>query len=227
MRAAQIFHCSNAFAGHLLPNLRGKIFPYRATMSRQTPAPQFPNLGYKHLFMLYKNQKYDPVTETLDNKLYHMHQNGATGDIFCGGDKRRIVEIISADDGEISVTAKKNLASFMSKTFDEEWSVESPEKIHENWTGIIGMTPDVFPLVGKVPRSVSGRAIGDGEWIAAGFNGYGMPQCWSCGEAVARMALGEPMPGWLPEACVISDTRLNDEERMGSTAALKFFYGQT
>ncbi|KAK7065001.1 hypothetical protein R3P38DRAFT_2827471 [Favolaschia claudopus] len=84
------------------------------------------------------------------------------------------------------------------------------------WTGIIGISADGQPWVGRVPETVSGRAqprvqhqthskssatatISDpaasklaapAEWIAAGFTGEGMTHAWLAGVAVARMVLG-------------------------------------
>jgi hypothetical protein len=47
--------------------------------------------------------------------------------------------------------------------------------------------------------------------MAAGFNGYGMPLCWGCGEAVAKMLLGkdDEVNNWLPASFLISKRRLN------------------
>lgn len=49
-----------------------------------------------------------------------------------------------------------------------------------------------------------------GEYIAAGFNGYGMPLCWGCGEAVAKMLLGQQdeISEWFPESFRITEQRL-------------------
>lgn len=107
------------------------------------------------------------------------------------------------------------------------------------WSGIMGFTPDHVPWVGKLPESVAshrgnylsaaptspttittnGSANGSapgapgekgGEYIAAGFNGYGMPLCWGCGEAVAKMLLGQQdeISEWFPESFMITEQRL-------------------
>lgn len=107
------------------------------------------------------------------------------------------------------------------------------------WSGIMGFTPDHVPWVGKLPKSVAshhghylsaaptpttittngsangsapGSAPGEarGEYIAAGFNGYGMPLCWGCGEAVAKMLLGQQdeISEWFPESFRITERRL-------------------
>lgn len=68
------------------------------------------------------------------------------------------------------------------------------------WTGIMGLSADGQPWVGRVPRAVSQRAepsaggattalASNGEWIAAGFTGEGMTHAWLSGVALARMML--------------------------------------
>jgi glycine/D-amino acid oxidase-like deaminating enzyme len=178
-------------------------------------------MGSRCLWLFYKTPKYESEPETFDGKLFYMHQNAVTGNIFCGGDKRRLDEIFTSDDGTMSTIAKDNLSSFIAKRFEPPWggpNAEDAEMLHR-WSGIIGLTPDGFPFVGKALQGVSGR-MGNGEWIAAGYNGYGMSQSWSCGEAIARMALGEPLPPWFPSVCLMNEERLGDEDRMGSEAFL-------
>ena len=70
----------------------------------------------------------------------------------------------------------------------------------------MGFSSDGLPLVGRVPSSLSGRS-GQGEWIAAVFNGYGMANCLLSGEAVALMALGRKVD-WLPGAYGLDEERL-------------------
>lgn len=155
-----------------------------------------------------------------------MQQNPHTRDLFFGGNKAHIDEIVNADDRQVDAFSKANVSTILPKLFDKRWkdpvtgSVQPPV-VNKVWSGIIGSTPDHLPLVGKLPASVTGRGGSDGgEWIAAGYNGYGMVQCWSCGEAIARMALGEAMPDWLPDVYVVTEQRLKDEMLMGTEAAL-------
>lgn len=227
VRASQVFHCCNGFTSHLLPQLQGKIFPCRGVMSLQSLGAQEPNLGSKNLWMFFRPSTYDSHTGVLDSKMYYQHQNAVTGEIFCGGGLRYLDGIIKSDDEEVPALTLETLEFFGSKMFDRPESDEAEEtsrpfKHLQAWTGIMGMTPDLMPLVGKVPQSITGRAAEGGEWIAAGYSGYGMPQCWSCGEAIARMALGESKPDWLPEPCLLNEKRLNDG-RLSHEAALAYF----
>lgn len=74
----------------------------------------------------------------------------------------------------------------------------------------MGFTPDHVPWIGQIPNDITGRS-GNGEWIAAGFNGYGMPLCWGCGEAVAKMMLGQEaeVSEWLPDSFLMTPKRLS------------------
>ena len=56
--------------------------------------------------------------------------------------------------------------------------------VTHRWAGIWGMTPDLLPLVGRVPG-------GDGVWIAAGYSGHGNVLGLACGDLLARAILGE------------------------------------
>lgn len=60
----------------------------------------------------------------------------------------------------------QGLHEFLEENFPqlkhEKYSIE------QEWTGIMGYTPDENPIIGK---------IDDGSYIAVGFSGHGMPRC--------------------------------------------------
>lgn len=225
VRARQIFHCANAWSGHLLPGLRGKLFPMRLTMNCQKCGPNFPYMGSKYLWLLYQRPEFDAENQVGTGGLFYLHQNAESGDLYCGGEKRRFEEVITANDGDISSAAKENLQSLVAQKFEPPWTDSSDiANISHQWSGIIGGTADGNPFVGRVPHKWSGRC-GEEEWIAAGYNGYGMSQAWSCGEVIARMALGEPVPSWFPAVCLSNEERLNDESRMSSESIINQLIG--
>lgn len=232
IRAAKILHCTNGFSGHLLPKLRGPVFPCRLSMSTQKPGPQWGNRPYSWLF--HTKQSWDPSTTLVEQGLYWAQQNAETGDLFVGGDVQRLDDFISSDDSLISADSVANLTTLLPKrVFSQGWNnpitnetLSSATAIHRVWSGIIAMTADQVPLVGSVPSSISEREIEGGEWIAAGFNGYGMCQAWLSGQAIARMALGEGKPEWLPEVYLTTEERLLSEVRMGGEAALASFFSR-
>jgi gamma-glutamylputrescine oxidase len=63
---------------------------------------------------------------------------------------------------------------------------DMPEVTHR-WAGIFGLTQDLLPLVGPVPRH-------DGVWVAAGYSGHGNVFGLLCGELVAGAILGRDDP---------------------------------
>jgi glycine/D-amino acid oxidase-like deaminating enzyme len=232
VKAAKILHCSNAFTGHLLPKLRGSLFPCRLSMSTQKPGAQWGNRPYSWLF--HSKQSWDPSTTLVEQGLYWMQQNAESGDLFVGGDIQRLDDFLSSDDSIISADSVANLTTLLPKRlFEKGWNnpmtdntLSSATAMHRIWSGIIAMTADQLPIVGEVPTSLSERKVNGGEWVAAGFNGYGMCQAWLSGQAIARMALGEPTPEWLPEVYLSTEKRLGDEAKMGAEAALASFFSR-
>jgi glycine/D-amino acid oxidase-like deaminating enzyme len=200
--ANQVIHCTNGFAGHLLPKLVGAIYPSRGTMSAQKPHLSFPNLGGEASWTHFSKASFDPETGVFGTGLYYTQQNEHTGEIFIGGERQKVTDLLSSDDSIVSSEARESLSTILPRVF------KGVEPIGEQriWSGIMGFTSDGLPLVGKLPAEVTERD-GDGEWIAAGFNGHGMDKCWLSGETVARMVLGKDTSGF-PNAFLLSRERL-------------------
>ncbi|KAJ5758597.1 hypothetical protein N7520_005753 [Penicillium odoratum] len=216
IRARHVIHCTNGHAGHLIPGLVGKLWPVRATMSRQKLGPSFPLLGNQVSWTYRSKPTMDPSTAIASIGLYYAQQNAKTGDLWIGGEMQRIDDILSSDDSVVSEQAKMNLTSIVPKMLHGA----EPVKTIGVWSGIMGFTADGLPMVGQLPNAFTGRT-GRGEWIAAGYNGHGMDKAWSCGEAVARMLLGEGVPSWMPNCFLLGEERLKvireqDEDLMPS-----------
>jgi hypothetical protein len=108
-------------------------------------------------------------------------------------------------------------------------------RVMKLWTGIMGISADGLPWVGKLPAKISGRpaprattsskhqvaerqsrTFGEfrlaapGEWISAGYSGEGMVNAFMSGKALAQMVLGlEPLvdTAELPGAFLITEAR--------------------
>jgi glycine/D-amino acid oxidase-like deaminating enzyme len=87
----------------------------------------------------------------------------------------------TADDATTTPAIQRQLESLTAALLDR-----LPAVTHR-WSGVWGTTPDLLPLVGRVP----GR---DRVWIAGGYAGHGNVLGLACGDAVARAVLGEPAP---------------------------------
>ncbi|KAL1641139.1 hypothetical protein SLS58_006247 [Diplodia intermedia] len=175
------------------------------------------------------NDDDDPV---FDLGLHYMQQNAATGAVFIGGESATAADMLNADDSRASATSLARLGGVLRAEFkDEVWSEEEVKEeedgkkgqqrrrrqpeVTSSWSGIMGFTADGVPLVGRLPEAATGRRGGGGggggkggEWIAAGFNGYGMGNCWLSGEALAGMMRGEDVSGRLPECYLATEERL-------------------
>ena len=219
VRASKVLHATNGYSGHLLPGLRGKIYPLRGTMSTQKPTDAFGQHGREITWSRVGGGGFDGTTNVVDLGLYYFNQNPNSGDIFIGGEKARIDEIFISDDTVTGAPCEENITTKLPKCFTKGWEDASTHEVRKVWSGIMGFTADRLPLIGSLPQSVTNRGREGGEWIAAGFNGYGMPLCWSSGEAVAKMILGQEVSDFLPNSFVITAERLQSNE-MSSTAAI-------
>jgi glycine/D-amino acid oxidase-like deaminating enzyme len=224
IRAANVIHATNGYTGHLLPGLRGKIYPFRGTMSTQQATHFFGQHGTERAWSFSFPPRIDAETGVIETGLYYSNQNPKTGDIFIGGEKTPFNEIIVSDDSVVHEIAKENISTVLPRYFDKGWSESEQPHVRKVWSGIMGFTADHLPLVGKLPTSLTRRGGSEegSEWICAGFNGYGMPQCWSAGEAVAKMMLGEDVSDFLPDSYLATEERLS---RMTPEAALQRLLG--
>ncbi|KAI0130718.1 hypothetical protein F4814DRAFT_140466 [Daldinia grandis] len=76
-------------------------------------------------------------------------------------------------------------------------------RIKKTWSGVMSITGDLLPFVGRLDPSLTGRrpdlqsnkALNDGykqpnEWVSAGFGGDGLMWAWLSGIAVGVMIAG-------------------------------------
>lgn len=225
VRAKKVVYATNGFSGHLLPQLRGCIFPLRGTMSTQKATPEFGRHGDRFAWSMAGGAHYDADTQCINVGVYYASQNSKTGDIFIGGEKARINELLVSDDTTIGAPCVENLSTVLPRYFTKGWKEGQRPEIRKMWSGIMGFTADRVPIVGTLPSSITQRGPEGGEWIAAGFNGYGMPLCWSCGEAVAKMILGLPVDDFLPEVFLPTEKRLKETRQNSSEHINQFFSG--
>ncbi|KAF4334208.1 FAD dependent oxidoreductase superfamily [Fusarium beomiforme] len=135
-------------------------------------------------------------------------QNALTERIWIGNETAYMKDILTPDDTYVPDEAKQALSTVLPKLFWHGWGLETVSEIESIWSGIQGHTADGLPVVGKIPESLTGTADDDGQWIAAGFNGYGMDKCWLTGEALVKMMLGEDVSEWFPQAFLVTEERL-------------------
>ncbi|KAL5607014.1 hypothetical protein FOBRF1_007511 [Fusarium oxysporum] len=221
IRAKKVIHCTNGHAAHLLPNLAGGLYPFRGTMTVQKPGPLFPKYKGTRSWSLSHKPTLDAETGFFDTGLYYLQQNALTQRIWIGNESAYMKDILTADDTYVPKEARQALSNVLPKLFLDGWGSETVSEIEAIWSGIQGHTADGLPIVGKIPESLTGTVGDDGQWIAAGFNGYGMDKCWLTGEALVKMILGEDVSEWFPRAFLVTEERLQTKLTADQTL-LKF-----
>ncbi|KAF4222533.1 hypothetical protein CNMCM8980_003700 [Aspergillus fumigatiaffinis] len=219
IRARNVIHCTNAHVGHLVPGLRGRIYPVRGQMSAQAPGSKFRNQGTEHSWIFNYERGFDYLTQLPPSKAGEMMMFGgglAQGELGGVGDFG-----ISADS-ELSLYADIHLSGALSAIFGREnWGSVPGPSVEKMWTGNMGFSADGFPWVGQLPVSLTGREQkekGQGaEWVSAGFSGEGMVLAWLCGKALGTMLLAYDDElvetesadlSWFPEQMLVTEKRI-------------------
>lgn len=164
--ASTVIHCTNAFAPYLLPQLESLVTPNRAQAHAIVPPP---SLSAENML---------PSTMSLRYQLKHFFsvaQRRPDGIIILGSSRANpklsraaMDSVLVPDDSAFNAEMRDNALAHWADCFPEsDPKVLAPgEGLLHAWTGIIGMTPDSVPFIGKVPDA-------PGQWICAGFNGHG------------------------------------------------------
>ncbi|KAH8651571.1 FAD dependent oxidoreductase [Tricladium varicosporioides] len=201
-----VFHCTNAYASLLLPQLSRYLTPNRAQAHTLVAPPAFSGEGL--------------LTNTFSlryglNHFYSLIQRKGDGTLVLG---------VSRTNPTLSTETLREIVQFDDSKYNEEivedalkqWQILFPEKdqgvsatgihgegLEHAWTGIIGMTGDSVPFVGPVDGL-------DGQWICAGFGGHGMARIFTCAPGVVKLVLGKPWSDTgLPECFQLGKERLS------------------
>lgn len=164
-------------------------------MTAQTASKGFGVKGGSQSWAIHYGKGFDYIT-----------QSPGSGEIFIGGaliNSDPFSEIGNPRDDSICVRSVAHLGGIMDATF----GTHVREEIKAAWTGVMGFTVDGLPLVGRLPKAATQRD-GTNEFVAAGYNGYGMPNAYLCGRYIADAVLGREGTGEVPSAYVITEERL-------------------
>lgn len=243
-----IVHATNAWASHLLEPMRSKIFSVRGNMTAQRPgislSPSSLDGGRSWVFFD-KHKGYDYLTQLPEGERELMFGGG-----FVQAGEDGLMEIGCTDDSKYNPGVAAHLAGALPILFgghnwgeegdkidgesDEEWFEGRVKAI---WSGIIGISADRIPWVGRLPQKLTGRnaptphhdasiesnpnisekekmascltnIAAPGEWISAGYSGEGMAHAFLCGRALGFQILDKSEAAkWLPECLGVTEER--------------------
>lgn len=218
--ARHVIHSTNAHVGHLVPGMRGPIFPVRGQMSAQTPGDLFPCQAAQHSWIFNYERGFDYLTQLPEGQMMF-------GGGFANGEGGGIADLGISSDSELSLYIDIHLSGALSAVFGRQsWGRVQGDPVQAMWTGNMAFSTDGFPWVGRLPGSVTHRHSeeehGKGaEWICAAFGGEGMVQAWLSGKALATMVLlqddrlastAEADLSWVPEQMLVTEERITAAE---------------
>ncbi|KAI0962829.1 hypothetical protein AcW1_000093 [Taiwanofungus camphoratus] len=231
-----VIHATNGWCSYLLEPMRTKISPFRGIMSAQRPGTLLSSstLDGHRSFVFYRGTSgYDYLTQLPTGE--HELMFGGGWAQSCDGN---LPDIGITDDSVYHFATASHLAGALPLYFGGgNWGGEKVPTEQEGvqwgigrtkaqWSGILGISSDVLPWVGRLPPKLAGRAapkamgLGNpkkanpslaapGEWIAAGYTGEGMPHAWMCGKALAYMLLNreDEIQQWFPDILRVTEKR--------------------
>lgn len=212
-------------------------------MSAQRPGPRFPNLdGQRSWSVIFRNG-FDYITQRPSREVVSS-DDGKThrepGEVMAGGGFLRSVgsgidQMAVYDDTTTDLFTKIHLHGVLSSVFAPHWGpdgdISASQKIGSTpqvgdghiislWSGIIAITGDLLPFVGRleprltdrqppshttirgnVDKQDTAKLPDPGEWISAAYIGDGMVWAWLSGTALGLMVAGRdrkdlpPAPG--------------------------------
>ena len=175
LKAKKLIFATNAYTAGLLPQYKDVIVPVRGMATHIVPkAPVHPHLSHTYNITFKSGQSADYLNPRPDGSIVV----GGGGSAF-KSDRSTWYDNFD-DSTRFNSEVEKYWDEYMQKTF-LGWE-DSQAKVDQVWTGIMGVTPDSWPHVGRVP----GRK---NQWILGGFNGGGMSFIPTSAKAVARMVV--------------------------------------
>lgn len=135
-----------------------------------------------------------------DDGFDYVTQNPRTKEIWIGGGD--VCALVSAseylgicDDGTESIKAKSHLLGVLQSVFPTGGNAE----LLASWSGVMCFSIDKAPLVGRLHQQDDPEDQSlSGQYISAGYGGYGMVNAFLCGKALAHLVLKGSLPAWLP-----------------------------
>jgi len=179
INAISVVYATNGYTAGLLPQLKDIIVPTRGQVIVTSPVKlRFP-------VNMEMNYGYEYMIQREDCRI-------VLGGMRWKSPQQKKKEKYICDDSIIVPEISKGLCNFLPEAFPS--LAKEQYVIEKEWTGIMGFTPDEYPLVGCLSStSQIGRIVG-GEYILAGYTGNGMPNCFGAGKVIAEMICGKLKP---------------------------------
>ena len=172
--AQKIVHCTNAYAGSLLPQLSTNLLtPIRIQVHSFVPTDKFSGEGTLRSTMAlrYEAQRFYALIQSLGDGMIIFGVAKASGITF---------DDTSFRQDFVDEAIQQFTTLFPNSDINGQ---KHGEGLDHAWTGLIAVTPDKVPYVGAIDEL-------PGQYICAGFNGHGMARIFTCAPGVVKLMLG-------------------------------------
>ncbi|WVO24383.1 uncharacterized protein IAS62_005749 [Cryptococcus decagattii] len=210
---SKVVHTTNAYAGFLLPEVKGAIHPTPHMCDKVIPPTSYSGT----------NSLQNSYAVIYPAGLYSINPRlNADGAVLFGGsapNQQRLLDYVAEDpenrQTDDSLTNFEPVTEAVRKLGREgfEWDFPKGTKGTEarydySWSGIIGRSADDVPFIGAVPDK-------PGQWMSCGHNGHGMARIFTAAPALAKMVQGATWAeAGLPECFEITKERLERLEKL-------------
>jgi glycine/D-amino acid oxidase-like deaminating enzyme len=194
---------SNGYTAHVYPRLLGTICPLRGQVTAHRAGTRLSKSGLANTYSFIYKDGYEYMIPRPQGSRF-------AGDIVIGGGLTKAVEdglyeYGNTDDTSLNGDVSAYLRDTTIRYFGNNWGDDAQEgRIRKEWTGIMGYSPDGYPLVGSMPDE-------EGLYISASFQGHGMVLALLCARALTSIMLeeaGTELDLWFPKAFKVQRSRL-------------------
>jgi glycine/D-amino acid oxidase-like deaminating enzyme len=163
--AAAVVVATNAWSCQLLPELSPFLIPTRNHVLMTAPLPGAASFKVGGL-----------CSGDASKEIYCIMRSDGR---MCIGGARALEggALGSTDDSSLSEICSSVLRSFLKEKFPLLGFTD--ELVEAEWTGVLALSKDGCPLCGPIPHRPN-------VYVAAGFSGHGMPQCFGVGKGIAQ-----------------------------------------
>jgi len=182
LQAQIVVYATNAWTPLLLPQLKSVIKPVRGQVLVTSPIPVEICKGDVSLGMGFDLA--EGGEEFATTIVYYMIRRKCDSRVVAGTRVREEIEIEKNVYNDAQPVKKveerivnwlKDVSPWMKEHHNEG---DGGWKVEISWMGIMGFTPDLYPLAGRWSEN---------EFLACGFSGDGMARCFAVAKGIAEM----------------------------------------
>ena len=166
IKAPKVILATNGYTAAVYPKLQGTIVPLRGQITAHRPGTSMPRAGLDTTYSFIYAKGFEYMIPRPQGAKW-------AGDIVIGGGLTKceddgINQYGTTDDTVVDSDINAYLEQSTRMFFGENWGDDHPDgRIRKAWSGIMGYSADLHPLVGEMPGE-------KGLYISASFQGHGM-----------------------------------------------------